>query len=345
MKNVIIFLLLFLCVTFTACNKVKLTRAEPLSYDSLPKLQTQMQTRLDNSIIGITDGTYPQSSYDALSKALEELKMGISKANAGAFILQFEIENYVMAAKRVIKLFDESKLLSLTVNTPAELYVDGISRGHIDFGSSPDYGGGSHFTVETWTKYDPGFIDFTFGSFISTFISPIPYKGWSLHYWGTANTLLRFTFGSDNPNSDLSLPTVYTATPTTYGTWIHVAAVFDITAKKAKLYINGELKASIDVVDNMVPNSADDTRMWAFVEPKDNSRCMSGYIKKFRLWSSSKSESEIKALMNSDVTGNEAGLICAWDFDKTPADYSAIPDKTGKHIAKLVGTYKWKAIK
>jgi len=344
MKKELFFLLIFFCIAFLGCNKKTTYNAAELKYDSLPQLKKEIQSRLDSAVIGITNGTYPQGSYDALANALNDLKMGISKANAGVFILQFEIDNYVLAAQKAIKLFDESRIFFLPANTPAELYVNGIDHnGYIDFGSSPDYCGGPHFTVETWAKYNEGFIETTFGSFISTFISPEPFKGWTLHYWGTANSLLRFSFGTDNSNPDLTLPTIYTSAPATYGTWFHIAAVFDVTAKKALIYINGELKASAEVDDNMVTNGTDNTntRMWAFVEPKDNSRCMSGYIKKFRLWSSSKSESEIKILMNSDVTGNENGLICAWDFTKTPQDYKAIPDKTGKHTAKLVGSYKW----
>lgn len=95
----------------------------------------------------------------------------------------------------------------------------------------------------------------------------------------------------------------------------------------------------------MVVNSPDDMRMWAFVEPKDNSRCMSGYIKKFRIWSTSKTVEEINTLMVSDVVGDEPGLVCAWDFVETPENPEEMIDKTGRHTAKLVGVYKWKEVK
>jgi hypothetical protein len=45
--------------------------------------------------------------------------------------------------------------------------------------------------------------------------------------------------------------------------------------------------------------------------------------------------------MNSDVTGTESGLVCAWDFTTVVEDVTNIPDKTGKHVAKIVGNYKW----
>jgi len=45
--------------------------------------------------------------------------------------------------------------------------------------------------------------------------------------------------------------------------------------------------------------------------------------------------------MTSDVKGTEANLICAWDFISVPTDPENVPDKTGRHSAKLVGKYKW----
>lgn len=344
MKNFLL-LFLFLSVGFISCQGDKENSTPILDYEQLYAQKTDIQTRLEEAVIGTEDGTYPQSSYDDLENALVQLNVGIAKARAGVFVLQFEVDNYVLAAQKAIKLFDDSVIISLSPGTPAELFVNGIDhKGYIDFGSSPDYCGGPKFTVEAWTKYEEGFIETAFGSFISTFISPIPYKGWTLHYWGASNSLLRFSIGTDNSNPDLTLPTIYTSAPTEYGKWFHVATVFDSGTKKMMLYIDGALKASMEVSDNMIVNDSEDMRMWAFVEPKDNSRCMSGYIKKFRVWSTSKTENEIKSLMTSDVDGSESGLVCAWDFVNTPDDPEEIPDKTGKHVAKLVGVYKWKVL-
>lgn len=344
MKHTFLFILI-LTLCFASCQKDKTNGTQVLNFEQLYVQKAEMETRLHEAVIGTEDGAYPQSSYDDLQSALSVLKEGISKERAGVFILQFEVDNYILAASKAIKLFDESIIVSLPAGVPAELFVNGIDhKGYIDFGSSADYCGGPKFTVETWTKYNDGFTETSFGSFISTFISPLPYKGWTLHYWGASNSALRFSIGTDNANPDVTLPTIYTSAPSDYGKWFHVAAVFDSSLKKMLLYIGGELKASTDMGDNMVVNGADDMRMWGFVEPKDNSRCMSGYIKKFRLWSTSKTESEIKELMNSEVQGNEKALVCAWDFTETPVDNSAIVDKTGKHSAQLVGVYKWKAL-
>ena len=112
--------------------------------------------------------------------------------------------------------------------------------------------------------------------------------------------------------------------------------------------MNGELffsktndvKNDAGVLQNYMPNTRNQN-MWAFQEPTDNSRCMTGFIKKFRMWSTAKSADEVKTLMNSDVTGIESGLVCAWDFTSVAEDVTNIPDKTGKHAAKIVGNYKW----
>ncbi len=345
MKRILFLLMSVMSLGFVSCyDKVKSGSAE-LDFSQLFELKAQIEQRLEECEVGEEDGKYPAASFEELERALSNLKEGIKKANANLFILQFEVNNYVIAAKKGIALFDDSLNFTVAPGTPSELFVNGVDhKGHIDFGSSTAYNP-ANMTVEVWTKYPENFIEFTFGSFLSTFISPMPYKGWTIHYWGTSNSMLRFSPGTDNSNPDLTLPTIYTAAPSTFDTWFHFAAVFDTSAKKMSLYINGELKTSTECADNIISGAAgEESRMWAFVEPKDNSRCMSGYIKKFRLWSSAKSESEIRSLMTTDVTGAESGLVCAWDFTVKPQDDSNIVDITGNHTAKLVGVYKWKPL-
>ncbi|MDR2448980.1 MAG: LamG domain-containing protein [Prevotellaceae bacterium] len=342
-KEHLIYFLICVPMLFLSCGKDKNNSLPALDYEELFLLRTEMVNRLDTVVIGIVDGTYPEESYNALEDALKTLDYGISRARAGDLILQFEVDGYILAAKKAINLFDDSRIVVVTPGTPAELFVNGIDhRGHIDFGSSQEYCGGQKFTVETWAKLENGYIEFTFGSFISTFVSPLPYKGWSLHYWGVTGTLLRFCIGT---TKDDYLPTIATSAPSDYGNWFHIAAVSNSDARSIELYINGELKFSQSGLEyDMLPNSTDEMRMWAFVEPIDNSRCMSGYMKKFRIWNDAKTQAEINQLMATDVSGTEAGLLCAWDFTQKPVDDEAIPDKTGRHTAKIVGLYKWKAL-
>ena len=258
---------------FSSCVDEVKSGAQDLDYSRLYELRAQIEERLENAVVGIEDGMYPESSYADLEAALEELNRGISSARAGLFILQFEVDNYALAAEKAIKLFDDSVIVSVDPGTPAELFVNGIDhKGYIDFGSSSEYTP-ANFTVEAWTKYDDGFIETSFGSFISTFVSPLPYKGVDAPLLGylqqPAAPQRRYEQLESRPHAADDL----------YGgssTWASVHwRRFDTSAKKMLLYINGTLSASADVSDSMVPcSSEDECRMWAFVEPKDNSRCM-----------------------------------------------------------------------
>lgn len=262
------------------------------------------------------------------------------------FVLQYEIDNYCIAAEKAIAEFQDSYQQTLQPGTPAELKVFGIDgKGRIEFGSDPAYGGGNTFTVESWVKYDAGFFESGIGSFLSTFDGKQPNEGWMINFLGSN---LRTTIGM-GPQEGRVLEEGR-AYPDNFGKWNHVVTVWDNTLSEGqlKMYVNGELffsktndvKNDAGVLQNYMPNTRNQN-MWAFQEPTDNSRCMTGFIKKFRMWSTAKSANEVKTLMNSDVTGTESGLVCAWDFTTVAEDVTNIPDKTGKHVAKIVGNYKW----
>lgn len=194
-------------------------------------------------------------------------------------------------------------------------------------------------------KYDAGFFESGIGSFLSTFDGKQPNEGWMINFLGSN---LRTTIGM-GPQEGRVLEEGR-AYPDNFGKWNHVVTVWDNTLPEGqlKMYVNGELffsktndvKNDAGVLQNYMPNTRNQN-MWAFQEPTDNSRCMTGFIKKFRMWSTAKSANEVKTLMNSDVTGTESGLVCAWDFTTVAEDVTNIPDKTGKHVAKIVGNYKW----
>lgn len=310
-----------------------------------------MQNLADTAKIGDVDGTYPKANADELLTSIKALKEGISKAKAGMLVLPYEVNTYCIAADKAVKAFKASYQITLQPGTPAELLVYGIDKkGYIDFGESPAYGGSNSFTVESWLKYDAGFFEFAIGDFIATFSHDGKgvKQGWMINFLGSN---LRTTLGF-GPATDKVLEWG-AAYPTNYGQWNHIVTVYDgsLPADQLKMYVNGNLffSKTNDVKDaggalqQYQPNTRN-LKMWAFMEPEDNNRNMTGYMKKFRLWSAAKSATEVKDLMQKDVTGTEANLICAWDFTVVPANASNIADKTGRHTAKLVGAYKWKGL-
>jgi hypothetical protein len=349
-QHLLLYILFIFSVLFFSCKESNSTLPE-IDLKEMDEYVFKITSILDTAKVGDVDGTYPRESKIALQKALVDLQVGKSKADAGEFILQYEVNNYCINAGKAIQDFFDSYQQTLPPNTNAELRVFGIDqKGYIDFGSSADYIGSKTFTVESWLKYNSGFYEFAIGAFLATFNNAAqPIEGWMINFMGQN---LRATIGMGPQNNRLlEWGSLY---PTNYGEWNHIAMVYDETlaTEQLKLYVNGKVffSKTNDIVDesgviqSYQPNIVD-TRMWAFQQPTDHSRCITGYIKKLRIWNSAKTMAEINLLMTSEVAGNENDLLCAWDFTKTPSDSQNIPDKTGGHSAKLMGKYKWYPIK
>src|SRR5690606_23878009 len=137
---------LWLLVGFIAnqsCSDDRIMTLQKIDYSPLVELRQQIVNRLDTAVVGIVEGTYPKESIESLEKALDLISKGLARARAGDLILQFEADNLAFEAEKSLKQFDDSRIVILPPGTPAELYVNGIdSKGYIDFGSSPEYGGG-----------------------------------------------------------------------------------------------------------------------------------------------------------------------------------------------------------
>lgn len=333
---------LILCFAFSSCEKNNQNTLPQLDISGFDPYITEMTSILDTAVIGDVDGTYPVENHTALQKALEQLEIGKSKAEAGAFVLQYEIDNYYIAARKAIQDFYDSFQITLPAGTFAELKVFGIDqKGHIDFGSSPDYAGSGAFTVELYAKYSAGFFEGAMANLLGTFCNTaVPFEGWTINFLGSN---IRGTFGF-GPQTGLAFE-FGAAYPTNYEHWNHIALVYEESAAEdnIRMFLNGKpyWAKTNDVLPNKYQPNVVNQTMWAFMEPTDNSRCMTGFIKKMRIWSGAKTETEINTLMNTDVTGQEAGLLCAWDFTVVPEDTQKIPDKTGRHSAKIVGKHKW----
>jgi len=332
---------------FHSCDDDINTEPREISMDCISSSLKTMDSLLTNASIGDEDGSYPEENATELQQEIEDLQFGYSKGLAGQFTLQFEADNYCIQAEKAIASFQNSLQLTLPPGEAAELIVYGIDgKGHIEFGADPAFGGDDAFSVEAWLKYDEGFFESGIGDFIATFDgSTQPLEGWMINFLGDN---LRATIGMGPQESRvMEFGSKY---PENFGEWNHLVMVYDesLTEGQLKMYINGELFFSKtndifnDAGEQQVyqPNTKN-YNMWAFQEPTDRSRTMTGYIKKFRFWNDAKSMEDINSLMHSEVSGNEPELECAWDFTQVPEDDQNIVDKTGRHTAKIIGSYKW----
>lgn len=350
MKNLILkFSALSLFVLFFACSNNVSNGAGDIDIAPLEAKISEIKSLLDNAEVGLEDGTYPAENVQKLENFYYQMLEVLSKAKAGEFLLQYEIDSYLTEAEREIKTFTNSVNITILPGEPAELAVYGYENdGYIDFGSHPEYSAGPNWTVEFWLKYSEDFFT-GIGDVVSTFKANALAEGWMVNFMGSG---LRTTIGMGPQLGrvlEWSLPY-----PQTYNQWIHIAAVWDSeeNGKGAlKMYVNGDLFWSAEngiynetgELQRYSPTNGgpDEHKMWAFKRPGVLTSCTSGFIKRFRLWTSVKSQDDIKQLMVSDVTGQENDLTCAWDFELVPEDESNIPDKTGKYTASIKGAHKW----
>ena len=329
-----------------SCQETEVAREE-LNFDCLNESLEALNTTRDTSTFGDADGTYPFESAINLDWAISDLQYGMSLALSDQLFLQFEIDNYCILAGKAMADFESSLQITLDPGTPAELKVFGVDqKGRIEFGADPAFGGSKAFTVESWLKYDEGFFESAIGDFIATFDNIAdPFEGWMINFLGDN---MRATIGMGPQSARvLEFGSIY---PKNYGEWNHIVMVYDesLNENQLKMYVNGEvLFAKTNDIYNgsgelqLYNPNTQNMNMWAFQEPTDLSRNMTGFMKRFRMWDGAKTIEEINTLMNTNVTGTENGLICAWDFTEMPDDIENIPDKTGKFSAKIVGKHKW----
>lgn len=339
-------------LTVSGCTK-KFNTTRELSWECMDEKINKINAILDTAKVGTADYTYSQQSIDELQAALADVKTGMSYAKAGKYVLQFEADNICLKADQAISQFQQSFNFTLPPGSNGELLVNGLNqKGSIDFGDELAYSSSNTFTVELWVKYNKDFLDFEMASLIGT-TSEGPsgdnkFEGWNIHYQRSGN--LRASIGCGSGVLEQAR-----AYPVNYGEWNHVALVWNINAATEpgddrpyhmKMYVNGELfwQKNNDILAGGTPRPmlpSTKKKMRAFMDPYHPTRCMTGYMKKFRIWNEAKTPNQLKALMAADVAGTEAGLLCAWDFLVVPANPDNVPDKTGKYKAKIQGSYKW----
>ncbi len=95
-------------------------------------------------------------------------------------------------------------------------------------------------------------------------------------------------------------------------TWIHVAGTYEPSTKRIKVYVNGDLVGDMVNPNNWTNNemlpSANDLFLGSL-----NSNFFNGLIDEVRIWNVTKSQADIQASMNVDVTGS-AGLAAYYKF-------------------------------
>lgn len=145
--------------------------------------------------------------------------------------------------------------------------------------------------------------------------------------FGTAILNGHFAFGVGN--NDV---TIESTTTVTTGAWIHVAATRHRSSGTIRVYINGVEEASATGTNTNLLNDA------ASIDIGGNNvdnRFFDGDIDEVRIWNTVRTEGQLAANMNVQLTGNESGLVNYWRFDDGSGTSAA--DSAGVNSGNLGG--------
>lgn len=136
----------------------------------------------------------------------------------------------------------------------------------------------------------------------------------SEHYWmlstnnSGANTVLRFRLKTNGTSTTL----VASTGSLSDDTWYHVAATYD--GSTMKLYLNGTEVGSSAKTGTITTNSAVGAYIGANPPSIDNP--WHGAIDEVRIWNVARTQAQLQANSNNELTGNEAGLQAYYQFNE-----------------------------
>lgn len=115
------------------------------------------------------------------------------------------------------------------------------------------------------------------------------------------------------------------------GKWYHVAVVYDFVGKahnieqnQVRFYVNGELDATFSDASNIkspTVGTIPSEELYIGIDKKGNTSAtyfFNGMIDEPRIWLGMRSETEIKATMNTSLTKHEPNLLASFNFNEGP---------------------------
>jgi len=173
----------------------------------------------------------------------------------------------------------------------------------------------NQFTIEAWVKSNeqgtsqPIFTKYNTNigkiSYIILFIDSNKFRFVVYEDYNQGAAILR-AIDSDNPVLNVN-------------EWQHFAVTFDLSSQEMKLYMNGvEVEASItpeSTTINSIFNGDQPVRIGRAVSVDGSSSFFNGNIDEVRFWNVVRTQAEIQANMNTELTGTEAGLVSYYKMD------------------------------
>ena len=107
------------------------------------------------------------------------------------------------------------------------------------------------------------------------------------------------------------------------GTWFHVAGTYDVSLGQFELFINGVSQGTATgTLPTSILNSSAPFTIGAIEAGTAPSDFTDGSVDDVRVWNLIRTQAEISAGMNQELTGSEAGLVGYWKFNNDYQDSS-----------------------
>ena len=125
------------------------------------------------------------------------------------------------------------------------------------------------------------------------------------------------------------------------GKWYHIAGIIDAKRNVMRLFING---VEVGTRDFNGKESFYQSRKplrigWTHEEERPTQSPFVGLIDEVRIWNVVRTEAEIRADMNTQLTGDEPGLVAYWKFDEA-TDGIVRDASPNKNNGRLIGNAK-----
>ncbi len=187
-----------------------------------------------------------------------------------------------------------------------------------------------NYTIEVWCNS-------------ATTLGYSPWGSWIISK-GSSNSNLEYLLGVDMSGKlsfwNTETQGLHSSAQLQPHTWYHIAVVAQLDSHQIRFYLNGELDTIFHLSE--VPNTTTSKPLFLgarYSSSSNGCEFWDGYLDEVRLWNRVRTQTEIKASINTSLKGNEPGLVAYWTFDDTDPESSA--DKTAnKHKAEFVRSVK-----
>lgn len=213
---------------------------------------------------------------------------------------------------------------------PTILTLDGVNDymsviNHADF----DIAAGQNFTISCKIKTT---------DFSKRILSKRP-NGAGVGYEFINNSSPNGQFGVNLTTSLGAAGPPYGTTNISNGVWRHLAMVIDVPTTTCKIYVDGILEQTITTANISASSTVSNEGDLLFGTLSNFASFMNVSLDDIRFWNKAMTAAEVLADKTAIITGNEANLLAAWDFENVSG--ITVPDISGRnHPGTLYGGAK-----